>query len=144
MQNAGHRPIALLGGGTTMIGDPSGKSDMRNVMTKEFIDHNASKFKLQFEKFLDFSPGKAIMENNADWLLDLNYLDFMREIGVHFSVNRMLTFDCYKNRLSQKLMQQESWLSRRRKCWRACARIPLPLEPNRATWPMQSWTEQMQ
>ncbi len=103
MQNAGHRPIALLGGGTTMIGDPSGKSDMRNVMTKEFIDHNASKFKLQFEKFLDFSPGKAIMENNADWLLDLNYLNFMREIGVHFSVNRMLTFDCYKNRLEQGL-----------------------------------------
>ncbi len=103
MQKAGHRPIALLGGGTTMIGDPSGKTDMRKVMTKEFIDHNAERFKMQFEKFLDFSEGKAIMENNADWLLDLNYLDFMREIGVHFSVNRMLTFDCYKNRLEQGL-----------------------------------------
>jgi tyrosyl-tRNA synthetase len=103
MQKSGHRPIALLGGGTTMIGDPSGKTDMRKVMTKEFIDHNAERFKLQFEKFLDFSEGKAIMENNADWLLDLNYLDFMREIGVHFSVNRMLTFDCYKNRLEQGL-----------------------------------------
>ncbi len=103
MQKSGHRPIALLGGGTTMIGDPSGKTDMRKVMTKEFINHNAERFKLQFEKFLDFSEGKAIMENNADWLLDLNYLDFMREIGVHFSVNRMLTFDCYKNRLEQGL-----------------------------------------
>lgn len=103
MQRAGHRPIALLGGGTTMIGDPSGKTDMRKVMTKDFINHNASRFKLQFEQFLDFGEGKAIMENNADWLLDLNYLDFMREIGVHFSVNRMLTFDCYKNRLEQGL-----------------------------------------
>ncbi len=103
MQKAGHKPIALLGGGTTMIGDPSGKSDMRKVMTKDFIEHNASRFKLQFEHFLDFTDGKAIMENNADWLLNLNYLDFMREIGVHFSVNRMLTFDCYKNRMEQGL-----------------------------------------
>ena len=103
MQKAGHKPIALLGGGTTMIGDPSGKTDMRKVMTKDFINHNARRFKLQFEQFLDFGEGKAIMENNADWLLDLNYLDFMREIGVHFSVNRMLTFDCYKNRLEQGL-----------------------------------------
>ena len=103
MQKSGHRPIALLGGGTTMIGDPSGKTDMRKVMTKEFINNNAARFKLLFEKFLDFSEGKAIMENNADWLLDLNYLDFMREIGVHFSVNRMVTFDCYKNRLEQGL-----------------------------------------
>lgn len=103
MQKAGHKPIALLGGGTTMIGDPSGKSDMRKVMTKDFINHNASRFKLQFEKFLDFEDDKAIMANNADWLLDLNYLDFMREIGVHFSVNRMLTFDCYKNRMEQGL-----------------------------------------
>lgn len=103
MQKAGHRPIALLGGGTTMIGDPSGKSDMRRVMTKEFIDHNAEMFKLQFEKFLDFEDDKAILANNADWLLDLNFLDFMREIGVHFSVNRMLTFDCYKNRMEQGL-----------------------------------------
>lgn len=103
MQKSGHRPIALLGGGTTMIGDPSGKSDMRRVMTKEFIDHNAEMFRLQFEKFLDFSDDKAILANNADWLLDLNFLDFMREIGVHFSVNRMLTFDCYKNRMEQGL-----------------------------------------
>ena len=103
MQRAGHRPIALLGGGTTMIGDPSGRTDMRRVMTKEFINYNASKFKTQLERFLDFSEGKAIMENNANWLLDLNYLEFMRNIGVHFSVNRMLTLDSYKNRLEQGL-----------------------------------------
>lgn len=103
MQKAGHKPIALLGGGTTMIGDPSGKTDMRKVMTKEIIDYNASRFKVQLAKFLDFSEEKAIMVNNADWLLDLNFLDFMREIGVHFSVNRMLTFDCYKNRMEQGL-----------------------------------------
>lgn len=103
MQKAGHRPIALLGGGTTMIGDPSGKSDMRKVMTKEFIDHNAERFKAQLMQFLDFSEGKAIMENNADWLLDLNYLNFMREIGVHFSVNKMLTMDAYKNRMERGL-----------------------------------------
>lgn len=103
MQRAGHRPIALLGGGTTMIGDPSGKTDMRKVMTKEIIDYNASRFKEQFSHFLDFSEDKALMVNNADWLLDLNFVEFMREIGVHFSVNRMLTFDCYKNRLEQGL-----------------------------------------
>lgn len=103
MQMAGHKPIALIGGGTTMIGDPSGRTDMRQVMTKEFIDYNASRFKLQLSRFLDFSEGKAILENNADWLLDLNYLDFMREIGVHFSVNRMLNMDAYKNRLEQGL-----------------------------------------
>lgn len=103
MQRAGHRPIALIGGGTTMIGDPSGRSDMRKVMTKEFIDHNASRFKEQLSRFLDFSEGKALLENNSDWLLDLNYLDFMREIGVHFSVNRMLNMDAYKNRLEQGL-----------------------------------------
>lgn len=103
MQRAGHRPIALLGGGTTMIGDPSGKTDMRKVMTRETIDYNASRFKEQFSHFLDFSEGKAIMVNNADWLLDLNFVEFMREIGVHFSVNRMLTFDCYKNRLEEGL-----------------------------------------
>lgn len=103
MQKAGHRPIALLGGGTTMIGDPSGKSDMRKVMTKEFIDHNAERFKAQLMQFLDFSEGKAIMENNADWLLDLNYLNFMREIGVHFSVNKMLAMDAYKNRMERGL-----------------------------------------
>ena len=103
MQKAGHRPIALLGGGTTMIGDPSGKSDMRKVMTKEMIDHNAECFKNQLSKLLDFSDGKAIFENNADWILDFNLINFMREIGVHFSVNRMLQFDCYKNRMDQGL-----------------------------------------
>ncbi|MCK9444275.1 MAG: tyrosine--tRNA ligase [Tissierellaceae bacterium] len=103
MQQHGHIPIALLGGGTTMIGDPSGKSDMRKIMTRKIIDHNAEKFKIQFSKFLDFSDGKAIMDNNANWLLDLNFVNFMREIGVHFSVNRMLTLDSYKNRLEQGL-----------------------------------------
>lgn len=103
MQRHGHTPIALLGGGTTMIGDPSGRTDMRMVMTKEQIDYNASRFAKQLGRFLDFSNGAAIIENNADWLLQLNYLDFMREIGVHFSVNRMLTQDAYKNRLEQGL-----------------------------------------
>lgn len=103
MQKSGHRPIALIGGGTTMIGDPSGRSDMRKVMTTEFINHNAERFKEQLGQFLDFSEDKAIMVNNADWLLDLNYVNFMREIGVHFSVNRMLQMDAYKNRMEQGL-----------------------------------------
>ncbi|MDO5037589.1 MAG: tyrosine--tRNA ligase [Tissierellia bacterium] len=103
LQRAGHRPIALLGGGTTMIGDPSGRTDMRQLMNKERIDHNALCFKNQLSKLLDFSEGKAIFENNADWLLNLNFLDFMREIGVHFSVNRMLTLDAYKNRMEEGL-----------------------------------------
>lgn len=103
MQQHGHRPIALLGGGTTMIGDPSGKADMRKVMTKEMIDYNASRFHEQLSNFIEFEDGKAIVVNNGDWLLDLNFVDFMREIGVHFSVNRMLNFDCYKNRLEQGL-----------------------------------------
>ncbi|MCQ1528988.1 tyrosine--tRNA ligase [Lutispora saccharofermentans] len=103
MQKAGHRPIALLGGGTTMVGDPSGRTDMRKMLTQEEIQQNAERFKVQFEKFLDFSDGKAIMENNANWLLNLNYVDFLREIGVHFSVNRMLTAECYKNRLEKGL-----------------------------------------
>lgn len=103
MQQAGHRPIALIGGGTTMIGDPSGKSDMRKVMTKEFINHNAGRFQEQLANFLDFSKGKAIMDNNANWLLDLNYVEFMREIGVHFSVNKMLQMDAYKTRLERGL-----------------------------------------
>lgn len=103
MQKAGHRPIALLGGGTTMIGDPSGKTDMRKIMTKEMIDHNANRFKKQLSRFIDFSDDKAMTVNNADWLLNLNFLEFMREIGVHFSVNRMLTFDCYKNRMEKGL-----------------------------------------
>ncbi len=103
MQKAGHRPIALLGGGTTMIGDPSGKSDMRNMMTRETIDHNAKCFKEQLSKYIDFSEGNAIVENNADWLLELNYVEFLREVGVHFSVNRMLTADCYKQRMEKGL-----------------------------------------
>jgi tyrosyl-tRNA synthetase len=103
MQKAGHRPIALLGGGTTMVGDPSGKTDMRKMLTKEQIGHNAECFKKQFSKLIDFSDNKAIMANNADWLLNLNYVEFLREVGVHFSVNRMLTAECYKQRLEKGL-----------------------------------------
>ena len=103
MQRAGHRPIALLGGGTTMIGDSSGRTDMRKLLTKDEIDRYAEKFKEQFERFLDFSDGRAIMDNNANWLLDLNFLEFMRGVGVHFSVNYMLTLDSYKNRLEKGL-----------------------------------------
>lgn len=103
MQRAGHIPVALLGAGTTMIGDPSGRSDMRTMMTKEKIDHNAECFKKQLEKFIDFSDGKAILENNADWLLDLKFLPFLREIGSHFSVNKMLQTDAYKNRMEKGL-----------------------------------------
>lgn len=103
MQKHGHIPIALLGGGTTMVGDPSGRSDMRKVMTKETIDSNAEKFATQLGRFLDFGVGGAIIENNANWLLDLNFLQFMREIGVHFSVNRMLQLDSYKNRMEDGL-----------------------------------------
>ena len=103
MQKAGHRPIALLGGGTTMVGDPSGRTDMRKMLTKDVIDHNASKFKEQLSRFIDFSDDKALIVNNADWLLKLNFLEFMREVGVHFSVNRMINFDCYKNRLEEGL-----------------------------------------
>ncbi len=103
MQRAGHRPIALLGGGTTMVGDPSGKADMRKMLTQEQIAENGEKFKKIFEKFLDFSEGKAIMENNANWLLNLNYVDFLREIGVHFSINRMIAAECYKSRMESGL-----------------------------------------
>ena len=103
MQRAGHRPIALLGGGTTMIGDPSGKSDMRTLMTRETIDHNAACFQKQLSKFIDFDNDKAILANNADWLLDLNYVEFLREIGIHFSVNKMLSADCYKQRMEKGL-----------------------------------------
>ncbi|ABX42939.1 tyrosine--tRNA ligase [Lachnoclostridium phytofermentans] len=103
MQRAGHRPIALLGGGTTMIGDPTGKSDMRSMMTRETIDHNAQCFQEQLSKFIDFSDDKAIIANNADWLLNLNYVEFLREIGVHFSVNKMLTAECYKQRMEKGL-----------------------------------------
>ncbi|SCP95078.1 tyrosine--tRNA ligase [Anaerobium acetethylicum] len=103
MQKAGHKPIALLGGGTTMIGDPTGKSDMRNIMTRETIDYNAMKFKEQLSKFIDFSEGKAVIANNADWLLNLNYVEFLREIGVYFSVNKMLAAECYKQRMEKGL-----------------------------------------
>ena len=103
LQKAGNRPIALLGGGTTMIGDPSGRSDMRQMMTPEQIGHNADCFRVQMERFLDFSEGKALMVNNADWLLSLNYVDLLRDVGVHFSVNRMLTAECYKNRMEKGL-----------------------------------------
>ncbi|MFT4145956.1 MAG: tyrosine--tRNA ligase [Mobilitalea sp.] len=103
MQRAGHKPIALLGGGTTMIGDPTGKSDMRTLMTVETIQHNADCFQRQLSKFIDFEDGKAIIANNADWLLDLNYVEFLREIGIHFSVNKMLTADCYKQRMEKGL-----------------------------------------
>ncbi|MCM0646814.1 tyrosine--tRNA ligase [Clostridium swellfunianum] len=103
MQRAGHRPIALVGGGTAMIGDPSGKTDMRKMLTKEDIENNVSAIKKQMQKFIDFRDGKAILENNADWLLNLNYVEFIREIGVHFSVNRMLTAECFKQRLEKGL-----------------------------------------
>lgn len=103
MQRAGHTPIALLGGGTAMVGDPSGRTDMRKMLTQEQIDYNASRFKEQFKRLLDFSDNKAYMLNNADWLLELKYIDFLREIGSHFSVNRMLTAECYKQRLESGL-----------------------------------------
>ncbi len=103
MQNAGHRPIVLLGGGTTMVGDPTGKADMRPMISQEEIQHNADNFKKQMSKFIDFDGEKAIMVNNADWLLDLNYVEFLREVGVHFSVNRMLTAECFKTRLEKGL-----------------------------------------
>lgn len=103
MQRAGHRPIALIGGGTAMVGDPSGKTDMRKMLTKEEIENNVASIKKQMEKFIDFSDDKAILANNADWLLKLNYVDFLREVGVHFSVNRMLTAECFKQRLEKGL-----------------------------------------
>lgn len=99
LQKAGHRPIALVGGGTTTIGDPSGRTDMRKMLTREQIDNNVEKFKKQIGKFLDFSDNKALMLNNADWLLDLNYIDFIKDIGKEFSVNKMLTAECFKKRL---------------------------------------------
>lgn len=103
MQRAGHVPIALFGGGTGMIGDPSGKTDMRKMLTKETIQHNIDCFQRQMSKLVDFSDGKALMVNNADWLLNLNYIEFLREVGVHFSVNRMLAAECYKQRLERGL-----------------------------------------
>lgn len=103
MQKFGHRPIALVGGGTAMVGDPSGRTDMRTMMTKETIAHNVSCIKKQMEKFIDFSDGKAILENNADWLLGLNYIDFLRDIGAEFSVNKMLAAECFKSRMEKGL-----------------------------------------
>ena len=103
MQKAGHTPIALFGGGTGMIGDPSGQTAMRRMMTREEIDHNVRCFQKQMSRLVDFSDGKAIMVNNADWLMNLNYIQFLREVGVHFSVNRMLSFECYKQRLERGL-----------------------------------------
>jgi len=103
LQMAGNKPIALLGGGTGMVGDPSGRSDMRSMMTRETIEHNCQCFKEQMSRFIDFSDGKAMMVNNAEWLLDLNYIEFLREIGPHFSVNRMLTAECYKQRMEKGL-----------------------------------------
>lgn len=103
MQRAGHRPIAILGGGTAMIGDPTGKSDMRKMLTREQLDHNAACFKKQLSKFVDFTDDKALMLNNADWFLNLNYMEFLRDIAVHFSVNRMLTAECFKSRMEKGL-----------------------------------------
>ncbi len=103
LQMAGNKPIALLGGGTGMIGDPSGKTDMRKMLTKEQIDHNIECFKKQMARFIDFSDGKALIVNNADWLLGLNYVELLREVGPHFSVNRMLTAECYKQRMERGL-----------------------------------------
>ena len=103
LQMAGNRPIALIGGGTGYIGDPSGRTDMRSMMTPEQIQHNCDRFKEQMSKFIDFSEGKALMVNNADWLLDLNYVDFLREVGPHFSVNNMLRAECYKQRMEKGL-----------------------------------------
>ena len=103
MQRAGHRPIALMGGGTGMIGDPSNRSDLRRMLTTETIDHNVACIQKQMSSFLDFSDGKALIVNNADWLRNLNYIEFLREIGVHFSVNQMLTAECYRQRMEKGL-----------------------------------------
>ena len=101
LQMAGNKPIVLIGGGTAMIGDPSGKTDMRKMMTKETIQHNVDCFKKQMSRFIDFSENKAIVVNNGDWLLDLNYVDVLRDVGAHFSVNRMLSHECYKQRMER-------------------------------------------
>ena len=103
LQMAGNKPIALIGGGTAMVGDPSGRTDMRQMMTPETIQHNVDCFKKQMERFIDFSDGKALLVNNADWLMNLNYVELLREVGAHFSVNRMLTAECYKQRMERGL-----------------------------------------
>ena len=101
LQMAGNKPIALIGGGTAMVGDPSGRTDMRQMMTPETIQHNVDCFKKQMERFIDFSDGKALLVNNADWLMNLNYIELLRDVGAHFSVNRMLTAECYKQRMEK-------------------------------------------
>lgn len=125
MQQAGHRPVCLIGGATAMIGDPSGKTDMRKMLTREDIEHNGERFKKQMQRFIDFSDDKALMLNNADWLLQLNYVEFIRDIGVHFSVNRMLTAECFKQRMDKglsflefnyMLMQGYDFLELNRQC----------------------------
>jgi len=125
MQRAGHRPVCLIGGGTAMVGDPSGKTDMRKMMTQDDIVYNGERFKTQMQRFIDFSDGKALMLNNADWLLKLNYIEFLRDIGAHFSVNRMLTAECFKQRLDKglsflefnyMLMQSYDFLELNRQC----------------------------
>lgn len=103
MQRAGHRPIAILGSGTGMVGDPSGRTDMRKMLTVEQIEHNVNAFKGQLSRFIDFSDGKALMLSNGDWLRQLNYIELLRDIGVHFSVNRMLSFECFKSRYERGL-----------------------------------------
>ena len=103
LQMAGNKPIALIGGGTAMVGDPSGRTDMRQMMTPETIQHNVDCFKKQMERFIDFSDGKALLVNNADWLMNLNYIELLRDVGAHFSVNRMLTAECYKQRMEKGL-----------------------------------------
>ena len=103
LQRCGHRPIALIGGGTTMVGDPTGKTDMRKMLTVEDIKHNGERFKGQMKRFLDFSEDKAILDDNANWLMNLEYIPFLREVGRHFSVNRMLTAECFKSRMEKGL-----------------------------------------
>ncbi|HML31739.1 MULTISPECIES: tyrosine--tRNA ligase [Sporomusa] len=125
MQQSGHRPVCLIGGATAMIGDPSGKTDMRKMLTREDIEHNGERFKKQMQRFIDFSDDKALMMNNADWLLQLNYVEFIRDIGIHFSVNRMLTAECFKQRMDKglsflefnyMLMQGYDFLELNRRC----------------------------
>ena len=101
LQMAGNKPIVLIGGGTAFVGDPSGRTDMRSMMTAETIEHNSNCFKKQMERFIEFGDDKAIMVNNADWLLKLNYIEFLREVGPHFSVNNMLRAECYKQRMEK-------------------------------------------
>ena len=103
LKMAGNKQIALIGGGTAMIGDPSGRTDMRQMMTPETLQHNVDWFKKQMSRFIDFGEGKAMLVNNADWLMDLNYIDVLRDVGAHFSVNRMLTAECYKQRMEKGL-----------------------------------------